>query len=218
MIPTRTRTPRIAVLGGVALASAGGFAGIARASATRAAARVDQRVRERARLPKRHPVRRASEAVAPLGKWWAYLPIAAGAGTWLVASARGSRVRRRRAGAAATILAAGLLATALAPLFDELLPQPPAPPGRRNRRKPVFPSGHAFGPAAVATTTAYLAAREGLARPRIAAPAAAMLPMLTVAGKLAGQKHWASDVFGGWLAGGALAAGCLAAYEALRER
>lgn len=218
MTPTRSRTPRIAVLGGVALASTGAFAGVARASATRAAARVDHRVRERAWLPKRHPVRRASEAVAPLGKWWAYLPIAAGAGSWLVASARGSRVRRRRAGAAATIVAAGLLAAALAPLFDELLPQPPAPPGRRNRRKPVFPSGHAFGPTAVAATTAYLAAREGLARPRIAAPAAAVLPLLTVAGKLAGQKHWASDVFGGWLAGGALAAGCLAAYEAMRER
>lgn len=218
MIATRSRTPRIAALGGVALASAGGFAIVARASATRASAHLDHRVRERARLPKRHPARRASEAVAPLGKWWAYLPIAAGAGSWLVASAHGPRERRRRGGAAATVLAAGLLATALAPLFDELLPQPPAPPGRRNRRKPVFPSGHAFGPTAVAATTAYLAVREGLARPRTAAPAAAVLPLLTVAGKLTGQKHWASDVFGGWLAGGALAAGCLAAYEGLRGR
>ena len=218
-------------LGATAAISAAGFGAVAWASATRASATADRRVRGRAALPKTHPVRRATAAVAPLGKWWAYMPIALGIGAWLLVSRdfrRGERdvttlrPRRRpriaeRLPAAVTVVGAGALAAALSPVFDKVLPQPPVPPGRRNRRKPVFPSGHAFGPTALAATSAWVLAREGLLPPSAAIPVSLAFPLTTVAEKLAGQKHWASDVVGGWLAGAAIAAGCLAAYESTRE-
>lgn len=111
---------------------------------------------------------------------------------------------------------AGAGATALNPAFDEVLPQPPAPPGHRSRNKPVFPSGHAFGPGAVVFTTAYVAAREGIARPGAAAAAAAAVPLATAGGRVLVEKHWASDVLGGYLAALSLAAACAAVYEVAR--
>lgn len=218
-------------LGGTALASAAGFGVVAYASATRASAKADHKVQRRAALPEAHPVRRAAEAIAPLGKWWAYMPLAMGVGAWLLAApgfrrtsgGGGKRRPRRRPGlamrapGAATVLVAGTIATALSPLFDVLLPQPPAPPGRRTINHPVFPSGHALGPAAVAATSAYVLAREGLVRPAIGVPVALALPLATVAERVVGKRHWASDVVGGWLAGAAIAAGCLVAYESTRE-
>ena len=224
-----TGNRHVRALGGAALASAAGFGAVAYASATRASAKADHRLRRRVALAKDHPVRRATAAIAPLGKWWAYMPLALGVGAWLLGApgfrrddAAGVRRPRRRPGlrarasSAATVVAAGTIATALSPLFDRLLPQPPAPPGRRDPRKPVFPSGHAFGPTAVAATSAWLLAREGLVRPALAVPVALAFPIATVADRVAGQRHWASDVLGGWLAGAAIAAGCLAAYESAR--
>jgi undecaprenyl-diphosphatase len=81
----------------------------------------------------------------------------------------------------------------------------------------VFPSGHAFGPGAVALSVAYVLVREELARPGTALPAAALLPLATAGGRVLQEKHWASDVLGGYLGGLALAAACAAAYEAARE-
>jgi membrane-associated phospholipid phosphatase len=116
------------------------------------------------------------------------------------------------------VLLAGTVATALNPAFDRWLPQPPAPPGHRSRRKPVFPSGHAFGPGAVGLTTAYVLAREGLARPGTALATALAVPLATAGGRVLVEKHWASDVLGGYLGGIAVAAACLAAYEAAGGR
>jgi len=109
------------------------------------------------------------------------------------------------------------VATALNPTFDHVLPQPPAPPGHPSRRKPVFPSGHAFGPSSIALCAAYVLAREGVARPAVALPVAALLPLATAGGRVLQEKHWASDVLGGYVGGLALAAACAAAYEAVRE-
>src|SRR5438132_72165 len=65
------------------------------------------------------------------------------------------------AAGAEAILFAGLGAALLSQVFDRVLPQPPAPPGHKHKRKPVFPSGHAFGPSSVGWTTAYVFSREG---------------------------------------------------------
>jgi hypothetical protein len=82
----------------------------------------------------------------------------------------------------------------------------------------VFPSGHTFGPGAVALAAAYVLAREGLAPAGAALPAAFALPLATAGGKLAQQKHWASDVAGGYLVALALAGAAAAAYERARAR
>jgi membrane-associated phospholipid phosphatase len=203
----------------VAAAAAAGFGALAAAVARRDTAAADHEVRKRTAPDRRHPARRAAKAIAPAGKWWTYLPMALGASAWVI-GAPGGRTSRalhsRGAGASAVLLAASV-ATALNPAFDRFLPQPPTPPGHGKRRKPVFPSGHAFGPGAVSLATAYVLAREGIARPAAAFPAALALPLVLSGGRVLEEKHWASDVLGGLLGGVAVAAACLAAYEAGRE-
>ena len=66
-------------------------------------------------------------------------------------------------------------------------------------------------------TTGYVAAREGLVRPGIAAPAAVAAPILIGLGRLVRERHLASDTVGGWLAGTAIAAGLAGGYELARE-
>ncbi len=207
---------RAAALGAGATLAATAFGALAAASARRATAPVDEAVRARAAAAgRRGAAGRLLAAPLPLGKWWAYLPAALGVAGYLLRE-RG-RTRRGRAGAGAVALA-GAAAAALAPAFDRWLPQPPAPPGHSSRRDPVFPSGHTFGPAAVALTAAYVLAREDLAPAGAALPAALALPLVTAGGKLAQQKHWASDVAGGYLGALAVAGACAAGYERARAR
>ena len=204
-------------LAGVAAVAAAGFGRLALAAAHRETANVDDAVRRRTRAPRGHPARDAAEAASPVGKWWTYVPAALAASAWLLRVPGERDSRSRRAGAGAVMLA-GVVATALNPAFDEVLPQPPAPPGHRSRNKPVFPSGHAFGPGAVAFTAAYVVTREGIARPGTAAAVAAAVPLATAGGRVLAEKHWASDVLGGYLGALSLAAACAALYEVVRER
>jgi membrane-associated phospholipid phosphatase len=213
---TRDRKHLALALGAVACAAAAGFAALAAAVVRRDTAAVDEAARDLTAAPPRHPVRRAAAALAPVGKWWTYVPAALGPSIFLLTAsgASGSRARRSRRAGAGAILAAAATATALNPVFDRWLPQPPAPPGHASRRKPVFPSGHAFGPSAVSLASAYVLAREGLARPAVAFPVALMVPMVSAGGRMIEEKHWASDVLGGYLGGTAVAAACVSAYEA----
>jgi len=215
----RNGTRRALALGAVAAGAAVGFGLLNAAVVRRETAAVDEAVRKRARARRGHPVREAAAKAAPVGKWWTYLPGALGASAYLLA-ARGEddeRAGRSRTVGAGAVLLAGTIATVLNGKFDEFLPQPPAPPGHP-RGKPVFPSGHAFGPGAVAFSTAYVMAREGLARPAVAAPAALAIPLALAGGRMIVEKHWASDVLGGCLAAVAVAAACLAGYEAASGR
>lgn len=206
------RPPRAAALGGTAAAAAAGFAALAAAAARRTTSRADHRVERKAHLRATHPVRRVAEALAPLGKWWTYLPVALGTAVVVLAAPAPRRHRRRRVAGAGAIVTAALAAAALGPAFDRWLPQPPPPRGRANRRKPVFPSGHALGPTAVAAAAGWVLTREEILPPAVAAGLLAY-PALTVGGKFVGQRHWASDVAGGLLGGLAVAASCLALAE-----
>jgi len=210
----RAATRRAALLGAGATVAASGFGALAAASARRATVPVDEPVRARAAAGGRSKVLHAMvTAPTHVGKWWAYVPAALGVAAYLL-RARGGTARGR-AGAGAVALAGGA-AAALAPAFDRWLPQPPAPPGHPDRRNPVFPSGHTFGPGTVALASAYVLAREGLVPMAAAIPVALALPLVTAGGKLVEQKHWASDVAGGYLGALALAAACCAAYERAR--
>ncbi|HSU16503.1 phosphatase PAP2 family protein [Longimicrobium sp.] len=211
---------RALALAAVAAAGAVGFGVLNAAVARRKTARADREVLERTGAPDGSPVRRAAAALSPVGKWWTYIPAALGTSAWVLAAQRGDGEDERRSGAAGAgaIFAAGVIATGLNHAFDAWLPQPPPPPGRKSRTKPVFPSGHAFGPAAVGLASAYVLAREGIASPYAALPIAAAIPAVTAGGRLLDEKHWASDVLGGYIGGIALAAACLAAYEAAGRR
>jgi hypothetical protein len=65
-------------------------------------------------------------------------------------------------------------------------------------------------------TSAYVLARERMARPEVAAAIAIAPPLISAGGKLLEEKHWGSDVLGGVLAAAMVSAACLAAYEAAR--
>jgi len=208
---------RALALGAVAAVAAAGFGALAMAVARHDTAAADETVRRATAAPRDGAVHSAAESVKKVGKWYTYIPGATAAALAVLAAPgqeRGGRSRRVGAGA---VMLAGTVATAMNPAFDHLLPQPPAPPGHPSRGKPVFPSGHAFGPGAVSLAAAYVLSREGIARPGIAFPAAAALPVLTAGPRLLVQKHWISDVLGGYLGAIAVAAACLAAYEATRE-
>lgn len=208
-----------AALGAVAAGAAAGFGLLAAAVARRETAEADEAVRRHTAAPEGSRARRAAAAAAPVGKGWTYIPAALAAAGYLLAAhdADEDRASRSRMVGAGAVLLAGTVATGLNPTFDHVLPQPPAPPGHPSPGKPVFPSGHAFGTGAVALAAAYVLAREGLVRAGVALPVAALLPLATAGGRVLEEKHWASDVLGGYLGGVAVAATCAAAYELARD-
>jgi membrane-associated phospholipid phosphatase len=202
---------RSLVLGAIGIAAGAGFALVARAVARRETTRLDDTVHERTAIEPEHPVRRAAEAASPIGKWWTYVPAAVLTGGYVIAA------RRRVAGSVSILTAAGA-AVALGHAFDDFLPQPIAPPGRDRPDHPVFPSGHAFGTTSVALAAAYVLTREELAPAALAFPMALAVPVATSLARVVEEKHWITDIAGGFLAAIALASLTSAAYEAARKR
>jgi membrane-associated phospholipid phosphatase len=161
----------------------------------------------------------------PPGPWWARARQSAprhGASwhgaTWHGATWHGALGDGRARGALAAgapLLLASVAGWAAAEGADAWLPSRPPPPGRNAPDEPSFPSGHSLRPAALALTAGWVAWREGLLPGPVAAPLALGVPLLFGAVQVPGERHWASDVLGGWLAGLALAGGCAALYEAL---
>ena len=191
------------------------------ASAKRATVPADNRVNDKMRRKMKGPTSNAAKAAAPVvekgGKWWIYSPVAlACAVAVLAAPRRTRRGKRARLGGAAAIMMVPALATMMSKGFDRWLPQPRV--GRRQRPvdHPVFPSGHGFRAAAVALTTGYVVAREGIAPPGIALSTAGVAPVIVGLGRLVREKHLASDTVGGWLAGTAVAAAVAGTYELAR--
>jgi hypothetical protein len=207
---SRARAP---LLFATSIAAAAGFALIARAVARRDTAAVDHEVHEQTAIQPGHPVRKAAEAAGPIGKWWTYVPAAVLTGVYVVASREEKDELPSRVLGTVAIVATAAIAAALGEAFDDLLPQPPAPPGRPSPNHPVFPSGHAFGTSSVALAAAYVLAREGCAHPLLGFPAAMVIPVVSSVARLVEEKHWISDILGGHLAAIALSALMLGAYE-----
>lgn len=201
----RSRAPLFLAAG---IAASAGFAAVACAVARRRTVAVDREVHEQTAVEQGHPARDAAQAI---GKWWSSVP--AGVLTSAYVALSSERRGPSRVAGMAAIVGAATAATALADLFDELLPQPPPPPGRPPAH-PVFPSGHAFGTASVALTAAYVLVRERAAHPAVVIPIATAVPLVSSMARLMEEKHWISDVIGGHLAAVALAFFALAAYEA----
>ena len=155
---------RALILAAVAVVAGAGFGRLAAAVARRDTAPADEAVHEATAVPEESTVRQAAATIAPAGKKKMYVPAALGASLYVLAAPgalRPGALRTRAAGVAAMLLTA-LAARGMNPAFDRWLPQPPPPPGHPPDR-PVFPSGHAFGPGALSLATAYVMAREGFA-------------------------------------------------------
>lgn len=206
-----TRSLGIALLAAGAAAAAG-FVGTTVAVTTRRTVGPDRAVRRKvphdATMDTPHG--RAIETVQKLGKWWAHGPLAATAAALLW---RGGR----RRGATAVALASASSALA-AQAFNRVGFAVAPPPGHPNPDNPSYPSGHAMQLAALSLTAGWVVSRERLAPAAVAMPLAVALPMASSAGRFWQDRHWASDVLGGWLAGLALASWSMAGYELLDER
>ena len=219
IVRTRLKTNRAPLHAVSGAAAAAAFVALARAVSERDIATVDRKVEKKAAVPRRKRSRRVAEKISPVGKWWTYVPFATATALWvLLAQAEDGEVidnEARLAGAAA-IVGTALSAAILNRTFEHLLPQPPAPPGRP-RQHPVFPSGHAFGTASVAIAAATVLMRESIASDAVV-PLACVVPLISSAARMMEEKHWLSDVVGGYLAAVALSAAPLTAYEMFRRQ
>lgn len=86
------------------------------------------------------------------------------------------------------------------------------PFGEETSASHSFPSGHASGTAAIAVFMTYIAVRQRV-HPWLFASGAAVLTLFVGVSRIYLDKHWASDVVGGWVVGAAFGAGFAALYE-----
>jgi membrane-associated phospholipid phosphatase len=194
---------------GAAALSALGFGMISLAVARGKTSRLDQGAKRRVhrlRVDSKHPkaLRRVALSTTPLGKWWAYVPPS------LLTAAR--LLGRGRTMAALTVAGTAVSAALLPVLLDRTMSRRLPPPERQEPSKQSYPSGHALQTSAVAVATSYVLMREGLAPGWSVAPLG-LASLAAGAGRLVLDRHWTSDLLGGYFAGIALGATCAGVYE-----
>ena len=118
-----------------------------------------------------------------------------------------------RTHAAAAVSTAAAAAIAASHIFDATLPQKTPPPGRRAPLDPHFPSGHALNSSSLLAIAAWVLGREGIADRRALGVAASVLGLAFGIDRLMHDRHWTSDVVGGWLAAIEIAGFTAAGYE-----
>lgn len=210
--PDRALAGKFLLLSAVSAAS---FLLLAHAVAERDTASIDRRVEKKVKEKARRRLRNAARRLHPVGKWWTYVPAAGAVATALIVSSEhpdGGGNRSRRMGAA-SVAGSAIAAALLNEILDDLVPQPPAPPGRPSPRHPVFPSGHTFGTASVGLTSAWVLSREGTVRPSIGFPVALLIPATSASARMLEDKHWLSDIAGGILVALTVSSLWIATYE-----
>ncbi|HZI11307.1 MAG TPA: phosphatase PAP2 family protein [Myxococcus sp.] len=194
----------------VAASSGLAFAALARFVHRQPENPVDTTAREQVLASSPEPAKEAHKYLRKPGKWFVLVPFSCAASA-LLARFRGLR-------ASAPLALSSVLAAAVAEGTEAWLPNRPPPPGRNDPEEPAFPSGHTLQPTALALTAAYVLSREGLVPARAAVPVALAVPLVFGGIQLSGERHWLSDVAGGWLAGLTVAALCAALYDVLARR
>jgi membrane-associated phospholipid phosphatase len=93
-------------------------------------------------------------------------------------------------------------------------------PGARGKRGHYesFPSGHTTGATALALTMAYVLYRERLISRATAVAIATLAPTVMGVYRVLDDEHWATDIFGGWVLGAAIATASVATLTASPRR
>lgn len=128
--------------------------------------------------------------------------------------------REGRKAAAYAVAFAPVAAATLGQGFTSFLHQQRNPPDKAEAPtgaavEASFPSGHTAGVTAEALAIGYILQNEGLSSPTVLA-ALVGWPLLVGVTRVYRDRHWASDVLAGWLAGTAVAAAAALLYAGLR--
>jgi len=208
-MPKAMRPQSSAALLTLSIAGLIGYALIARAVSQRRTGADDHQVRDEIQEARKPAGETAAALVGPIGKEWLHIPASVVLGGYLYSRGAGKR--------AFVPLIASIGSDAASRLFDRLPPNRRPPPGHPKQNKPSFPSGHANETTAVSFTGAYVLIGEGHVAAGPAFALALLLSVVSPAGRMYLDRHWASDVVAGWCLGIAIAAGCAAIYETARS-
>ncbi len=157
---------------------------------------IDLRIRRMARTPRVRPVATALRPLFPLGLPGGYIPLAYLI-EWRIARRTGRRAPEiRRAAWAGWLVHRGFKV-----FYRRERPRRPGEP----RRTDSYPSGHTTGATALALATARVLRQQRLLSTRGVLVVAIVPPVLMGAYRVLADDHWATDVVGGWLLGGAIA-------------
>lgn len=158
---------------------------------------LDLRVRRAAHTRAGRLTGRALSPLFPIGLPGGYLAIAYATAHW---------VRRRGRSGGVSIVTSAWLGWLLHRAIKVVLVRERPPRPDKRMRVDSFPSGHTTGATALAVTTAMVLHREGLLTTRAAVALGVGAPLLMGTYRVAADDHWATDVFGGWALGSAIAA------------
>ena len=177
----------------LSFASLVGYCLVARAVSRRNTAADDQKMRDEIQRSRDGDGDVVARAIDPLGKQWLHIPAAAVLSGFLLRQGRGTP--------AMMPLIASVASDLSSRVFDRLPPNRKPPPGHPDQQKPSFPSGHANETTAVTFTSAYVLSREGYVAPMPAFAVAAILSIASPGSRIYLDRHWPSDVIGGWAFG-----------------
>lgn len=171
----------------------------------------DDRIRAQFPRYRRSLTKHSATKLGPIGKTWLHIPVTGTVAAWLL-------LKKKGADSAVTVMASALASYAAAGAAERFLPQRRAPWGRFSLTEPSFPSGHALRASTVSLVTAYVLIRENVANREISVPIALSVPVVTALHALYLDRHWATDIIGGWLGAVALGSACAAGYEVAQAR
>jgi hypothetical protein len=160
---------------------------------------VDDEVRAVARSGVGPRIGEALMPLFPIGLPGGYITIAYATARWL-------RRRRRRGGPA--IVTSAWLGWAVHRGVKVFFVRERPPDGPKHGRTDSYPSGHTTGMTALALTTALVLRRQKLISRALTGLIGAGAPAVMGAFRVLADDHWATDVFGGWMLGGAVALAC----------
>lgn len=209
----RARARRAAVAGrallvaGIGAGSAAALVALASRVAGRGGLPVDLRVRRRLQRLRSPALDAAARVLTLPGYPVVYVP----ASLWLAA-------RLRRGGARGGAVVVSALAGWASHHAVKLLVERRRPPSQRGRANylEAFPSGHTTPVTAIALAAGWVAAREGLAPARRVLPVALGVPAAVGTTRAYLDRHWLTDVIGGWVEGAMVAALAAGFHEAAR--